>query len=210
MVDSPEPAKINVSYKHRCTHKHIHTQLNPLLVAVTRPGHGGTQTFPLSSEAVFVLAGCSQDEAGKPPVCGLYARAPGAPSPFPTTGPRIRSRRSMINAPLIRRLLWVLTGSLDRLLLATIDRPVWIALRSVTLHCERLQFLKVTFPPTPLLSSLFLFEVEHSSSPVQSPSPWFLFPGKLGAECSVSRILWKSIQTCRGPELFTPVKLVSQ
>jgi len=36
----------------------------------------------------------------------------------------------------------VLTGALDRLLLAGIDRNVWIALRSVTLHRERLQFLK--------------------------------------------------------------------
>lgn len=72
---------------------------------------------------------------------------------FSSPSPGIRSRKLVINAPLIRRLQRLLTGALDWLLLAGIDRHVWIALLSVTLHHERLQFLKVTFF-TPVPSSL--------------------------------------------------------
>lgn len=78
---------------------------------------------------------------------------------FSSPSPGIRSRKLVINAPLIRRLQRVLTCALDWLLLAGIDRHVWIALRSVTFHRERLQFLKVTFF-TPIPSSFLL----HASS----------------------------------------------
>lgn len=88
---------------------------------------------------------------------------------FFSPSPGIRSRRSVINAPLIRRLQRVLTGALDRLLLAGIDRHVWIVLRSVTLHRGRLQFLKVTFStpfPSSLLATCLLGKICFPSSAI--------------------------------------------
>ncbi len=123
-----------------------------------------------SPDAVFALAGTLRVFEGR---LRGETTVGSLPRPhdtlFSSPSPGIRSRRRVINAPLIRRLQRVLTGALDRLLLAGIDRHVWIVLRSVTLHRERLQFLKVTFftpVPSCLLGkvyfSSFAFCLNHS------------------------------------------------
>lgn len=107
-----------------------------------------------SPDAVFALAGTLRVFEGRLRGETTVGSLPGPHDTlFFSPSPGIRSRRSVINAPLIRRLQRVLTGALDRLLLAGIDMHVWIVLRSVTLHRGRLQFLKVTFS-TPFPSSL--------------------------------------------------------
>lgn len=72
----------------------------------------------------------------------------------------------------------MLTGGLDQLLLALIDRSVWIVLRSVTLHCRRLQFLKVMFP--------------YSSDPL------FFFVSLLGLDLSCCSPVYVRPQVCGG------------
>lgn len=121
-----------------------------------------------SPDAVFALAGTLRVFEGRLRGETTVGSLPGPHDTlFFSPSPGIRSRRSVINAPLIRRLQRVLTGALDRLLLAGIDRHVWIALRSVTLHRGRLQFLKVTFStlfPSSLLAPCLLVKACFPSS----------------------------------------------